>query len=88
MLPAAQVVNGQAEVTYVLNNQSVAARLVSNRRAPMRAEVKCMRKMVPPIGSLTLFFAALQHSIFRKKYMFYIVFLSFSVLICPALSTT
>ena len=44
--------------------------------------------MVPPIGSLTLFFAALRHSIFRKKYLFCVVFISFSVLICPALPTT
>jgi len=33
--PAAQVAIGQAEVTYVLNKQSVAARLVSNRRDPV-----------------------------------------------------
>jgi len=50
MLPASQVVNGQAEVTYVLNNQSVAARLEPSQQSPLRAELKCMREMVPPIG--------------------------------------
>jgi hypothetical protein len=36
-LPAPHVAIGQAEVTYVLNKQSVAARLDSKRRDPMRA---------------------------------------------------
>jgi hypothetical protein len=71
MLPAAQVTNGQAQVTYVLNNQSVAARLEPSQQSPLRAELKCMREMVPPIGTIYMSFEAFScFSIFLNYYIY------------------